>query len=49
MIKADVRDGERIPMDGVDVIIHLANIANDPTGDLNSRLTWEVNVLASKF
>lgn len=49
VIKADVRDIEQIPMDGVDVIIHLANIANDPTGDLNSKLTWEVNVLASKF
>jgi nucleoside-diphosphate-sugar epimerase len=36
-------------MDSVDTIIHLANIANDPTGDLNSKLTWEVNALASKF
>ena len=49
VVNADVRDVEQIPMDGVDVIIHLANIANDPTGDLNSKLTWEVNVLASKL
>lgn len=48
VIEADVRDTDKIPMDGVDAIIHLANIANDPTGDLDSKLTWEVNVLATK-
>jgi len=47
IIKADIRGIDNIPMSGVDVIIHLANIANDPTGDLYSKLTWEVNVLAS--
>ena len=49
IIQADIRDIEKIPMDGIDTIIHLANIANDPTSELNSKLTWEVNVLASKF
>ena len=49
IIQVDIRDIEKIPMDGTDTIIHLANIANDPTSDLNSKLTWEVNVLASKF
>jgi len=49
VIQADIRHVEKIPMEGFDTIIHLANIANDPTGDLNSKLTWEVNVLASKF
>jgi len=34
-------------MEGIDAIIHLANIANDPCGDLNSKLSWEVNVLAT--
>ena len=47
VIEADIRDIDRIPMAGVDKIIHLANVANDPCGDLNSKLTWEVNVLAS--
>lgn len=28
-------------------IIHLAAVANDPTGDLNPKLTWEVNALAT--
>jgi nucleoside-diphosphate-sugar epimerase len=47
VIKADIREIDQVPMKGIDAIIHLANIANDPTGDLNSKLTWEVNVLAS--
>ena len=47
VIKADVREIDQVPMKGIDAIIHLANIANDPTGDLNPKLTWEVNVLAS--
>ena len=45
--QADIRNIEDIPMDNVDAVLHLANIANDPTGDLNAKLTWEVNVLAS--
>lgn len=31
----------------VDAVIHLANIANDPAGELNPALTWEVNALAT--
>ena len=49
VIQADIREIDKIPMDSIDTVIHLANIANDPTGDLNSKLTWEVNALASKF
>ena len=30
-----------------DAIIHLAGIANDPCGELDAKLTWEVNVLAT--
>lgn len=49
VIKADIRDFKKIPMKGIDSVLHLANIANDPTGDLDPRLTWEVNALANKF
>lgn len=49
LIKTDILNIDSIPMEGIDTIFHLANIANDPTGDLNSKLTWEVNVLASKL
>ena len=49
IIQSDIRDIDAIPMKGIDSVMHLANIANDPTGDLNARLTWEVNALSSKF
>ena len=47
IIREDVRNADTIPMQGIDVIIHLANVANDPCSDLNSKLAWEVNVLAT--
>ena len=47
VIKQDIRDADRIPMDGIDAVIHLANIANDPCSELNAKLSWEVNVLAT--
>jgi nucleoside-diphosphate-sugar epimerase len=47
VIREDVRNAERIPLNDVDVIIHLANVANDPCSELNAKLSWEVNALAS--
>ncbi len=47
-LKVDVRETEAIPLDGVETIIHLANIANDPAVELNPTLSWEVNVLAGQ-
>ena len=32
---------------GLDAIIHLAGVANDPGGDLNPKLTWETNALGT--
>jgi nucleoside-diphosphate-sugar epimerase len=32
-------------LNGVDTVIHLANIANDPSVELNPVLSWEVNTL----
>ena len=46
-ITGDIRDVKKIPLEEVETIIHLANIANDPSVDLNPTLSWEVNVLAS--
>lgn len=47
VLEGDVRNTQQIPLEGVDAIIHLASIANDPCGDLNPKLTWEVSALAT--
>lgn len=47
VIKGDVREIETVPLAGVDCIIHLSSIANDPCGDLDPKLTWEVSALAT--
>ena len=47
VIKADIREIEKIPLKNIETIIHLANIANDPGVELNPTLSWEVNVLAT--
>ena len=36
--KGDVRNIDDIPLEGVECVIHLASIANDPCGDLNPKL-----------
>ena len=46
-VKGDIRDPDLIDLTGFDGLIHLASIANDPCGDLNPKLTWEVSVLAT--
>lgn len=48
VLKQDVREVDAIPLAGIERIIHLANIANDPSVDLNPNLSWEVNVLAAQ-
>ncbi len=47
-LKVDIRNLNEIPLEKVDIVIHLANIANDPAVELNPNLSWEVNVLASQ-
>ena len=48
VIKLDIRNHAKIPFRKVDTVVHLANIANDPAVQLNSKLSWEVNVLATQ-
>ena len=47
IVKGDVRNIDTIDLDGIDAIIHLSSIANDPCGDLDPKLTWEVSALAT--
>ncbi|NND71963.1 MAG: SDR family oxidoreductase [Rhodothermales bacterium] len=43
----DVRDVSISDMRGFDAVIHLANLSNDPLGNLNPNLTYEINHLGS--
>ena len=42
----DVRKIDEVDLSAYDTIFHLANIANDPSVELNPYSSWEVNVLA---
>ena len=44
----DIRDLSIEKLRGVDVIIHLAAISNDPMGNIYESQTWEINSLASQ-
>lgn len=46
-LSKDVRDVELSDLEGVDAICHLAGISNDPVGDLNAEVTYDINHLAS--
>jgi nucleoside-diphosphate-sugar epimerase len=46
-IQKDVRDVEQHDLKGLDAIIHLAGLSNDPLGDYRPELTEEINEKAS--
>ncbi len=47
VVQGDVRDVDEIHLEGADAIVHLASVANDPCGDLDPKLTWEIGCLAT--
>ncbi len=47
-INSSIKDITYEHLEGIDVIIHLANIANDPAVEINPVLSWEVNVLSGQ-
>ena len=46
-LRKDVRDVEPADLEGFDAVLHLAGLSNDPLGDLDPDLTYEINHLAS--
>ena len=46
-IHTDLRDLKRADLDGFDAVVHFAALSNDPLGNLDPNLTYEVNHLAS--
>tara|TARA_Y100001970_G_C14110073_1_gene790363 strand:+ start:66 stop:1031 length:966 start_codon:yes stop_codon:yes gene_type:complete len=47
ILKKDIRMVSDRDIKNIDCIMHLASIANDPAAELNAKLTWDVNVLAT--
>jgi nucleoside-diphosphate-sugar epimerase len=43
----DIRDVTPRQLDGVDAVVHLAALSNDPLGDLNPDVTYDINHLGS--
>jgi nucleoside-diphosphate-sugar epimerase len=46
-LRKDIRDLDAADLAGFDAVIHLAGLSNDPLGDLNPALTYEINHLAT--
>ena len=46
-IKKDIRDVQHEDIEGIDAIIHLAGLSNDPLGDYRPELTKDINEKAS--
>lgn len=44
-IKIDLKNLKQSHLKGVDIVIHLAAISNDPSALLNAKITWDTNVL----
>lgn len=47
IINKDIRDIKKNDIKGFDCIVHLAALSNDPTGDLNPKLTQNINFRAT--
>jgi nucleoside-diphosphate-sugar epimerase len=43
-IAADVRDVRPAHLEGIDAVVHLAALSNDPLGDLDAQLTYDINL-----
>ncbi len=46
-LRVDLRDVEPGHLEGFDAVLHLAALSNDPLGDINSDLTYDINLHAS--
>jgi len=46
-VRLDIRDVEPHHLEGFEAVVHLAALSNDPLGDLDAQLTYEINHLAS--
>ena len=48
LVAADVRDIPPSALDGVDGVINLSGLSNDPTADFNPEANWQMNAIATE-
>ncbi len=48
ILKKNLNHIEQVNLRSINTVVHLANIANDPAAEIDSKLTWETNVLYTK-
>ena len=48
LVVADVREMPANALDGVDGVIHLAGLSNDPTAEYDPAANWQMNALATE-
>lgn len=46
-IRCDIRDLRATHLEGIDAVVHLAAVSNDPLGNLNPQSTYDINHQAS--
>lgn len=46
-VRKDLRDLTRSDLEGFDAVLHFAALSNDPIGNLNASLTYDINHIAS--
>src|ERR1700756_2430987 len=46
-IRKDIRDLTQTELDDFEAVVHLAALSNDPLGDLNASVTYDINFRAS--
>src|SRR3954451_24248988 len=48
LVEADVRDVPPAAFDGIDAVINLAGLSNDPTAEFDPEANWQMNALATE-
>src|SRR6266542_758075 len=48
IVHADVRDLPRHVLDGVDAVVHLSGLSNDPTAEWAPEANWQINAIATE-
>jgi nucleoside-diphosphate-sugar epimerase len=48
LVEADLRDMPATALDGVDGVIHLSGLSNDPTAEYDPEANWQMNAIATE-